>query len=925
MSLESGSEQPPEAKNNEIAAGGSHWNTNANENNGAGGQDSNKATGLLLSLGYLALVLTLGILLGTNLIPAWGQWYSRDTVFRRQTQALLSGSLALSTDPQLLSHDMGWADGKTQQIGGLGVSFWRVPFEVVARWSGQPGFPDRLALGAFMALTLLWILWVFTVPPACRTVGDWLAGLGEHPEAIASVLVLALFPPFLTLCRARFDFPDETTAYAYLFSIALLAAALQFIRTPRFSLFYGLCMGSALIGFFNSTALFYGVASMLVVIGYTRVLKWPWRDSFLGLMLFCLGGVALFASNLHRFGSGSEFGNGLALFATDEAVFASRFSHPFATEPLLSAAKELFSLLFLADGSFNANDWYKTAFFPEQSPTFRLRALYFSTYDLVYLGLLVLGVGLGLCRWVNDRHSKLQAKLRESNIMALWAFLSLIPLTWHYLRHPYISSHDLLDFAPAIAVAALSCVWAIGQEKRPLWLARPGVRYGLLVVLVAWWIVETETAKVASDSGSSTAGYQILRLRTHGKVLSRTIPGRYAVGSFDNQGIPFNGFGWDPKTGETASCATFFVSEPEILEIIVASRSERQTQDQDFAKIQAMIGLEKLILVTNEAVTGGRRLVFAAPQKPFNRNGVQVASLAFVAPNELSAQFSRFRLLGVKWHRNGEAFDVAELLRDAAPEGTGPLARLKNPLADQPAGKSLAESVPLPTGIMAYDSDHKETTIKEGEAEAHFIFNITNISRKDFTITSVIASCGCTTADVPPMPWTLAPHAKGQIPVTMNVLGHTGKSTKTITVTTLQGVKAFDVTANILPPPLETPNANREQNLALAKADRQAVFKGDCAKCHAEPVKGKFGQELYASACGICHDANPRATMVSDLRSLNHPTDEAFWKQWITNGKPDTLMPAFSQTQGGPLTSEQIDSLAKTLATAFPAYIAQPR
>jgi len=90
-------------------------------------------------------------------------------------------------------------------------------------------------------------------------------------------------------------------------------------------------------------------------------------------------------------------------------------------------------------------------------------------------------------------------------------------------------------------------------------------------------------------------------------------------------------------------------------------------------------------------------------------------------------------------------------------------------------------------------------------------------------------------------------------------------------------------------------------------------------KCHFEPAKGKMSADLYAAACAICHEANPRATMVSNLHALNHPTDYAYWKQWITNGKPGSLMPAFAAQQGGPLTEEQIDSLAKTLAMAVPA------
>ena len=226
---------------------------------------------------------------------------------------------------------------------------------------------------------------------------------------------------------------------------------------------------------------------------------------------------------------------------------------------------------------------------------------------------------------------------------------------------------------------------------------------------------------------------------------------------------------------------------------------------------------------------------------------------------------------------------------------------------------------PLPQGILAFDAELKQTTVHEGDAQAHFIFNFTNVSSKDVAINSVKTSCGCTTAKLPPMPWILSPHTKGQIPITMNVLGHTGKDAKTITVITVQGSKTLTVEANILPPPKGDKMGDRERNLALAKVDRQAVFKGDCAKCHADPIEGKMGQELYTVACGVCHDANPRSSMVPNLKALPVPTSFDFWQTWISLGKTNSLMPAFAQTAGGPLTEAQIESLAKYLTNTVPS------
>ena len=175
--------------------------------------------------------------------------------------------------------------------------------------------------------------------------------------------------------------------------------------------------------------------------------------------------------------------------------------------------------------------------------------------------------------------------------------------------------------------------------------------------------------------------------------------------------------------------------------------------------------------------------------------------------------------------------------RSAPPSSVG--------LAAQPASVftplgAPEQPVPLPRGILAFDGELKQATVHEGDAQAHFVFNLTNVSRRPVIIDSVATSCGCTVAQLPQMPWTLAPHAKGQIPVTMNVLGHTGKASKTITINTVQGSKVLTVEANILPPEVGT-MGDREHNLELAKVNRQAVFKGNCAKCHADPAKGKTG------------------------------------------------------------------------------------
>ena len=197
----------------------------------------------------------------------------------------------------------------------------------------------------------------------------------------------------------------------------------------------------------------------------------------------------------------------------------------------------------------------------------------------------------------------------------------------------------------------------------------------------------------------------------------------------------------------------------------------------------------------------------------------------------------------------------------------------------------------------------------------------TNFSKPvPVTILNVHPSCGCTTAELPPVPWTIAPGASGEMKFAVNLAGKAGVLFKTVTVTTDKGRKDLMLRITMLPPVAVTmTEEQRAAGMAAAKLDRQAVFKGECAACHLKNIEGQSGQPLYAALCGICHEAEHRATMVVDLNKLTVPTSEEFWRTWITYGKPGSLMPAFASSQGGPLNDLQIASLAQYLNAAHPS------
>ena len=277
---------------------------------------------------------------------------------------------------------------------------------------------------------------------------------------------------------------------------------------------------------------------------------------------------------------------------------------------------------------------------------------------------------------------------------------------------------------------------------------------------------------------------------------------------------------------------------------------------------------------------------------------------------------------------------LAGCVRVVSETGTGPLAPTKaaptssgsvsnafpasafRPLSGPPPGAAQAVN-PNPKAL-AFDSLLKTANATNGETKAEFSFGVTNLSSEDVVVSRVQTSCGCTAAQLPAQPWTLKPGDSGRIGVTVDLAGKYGTINKTATVISSAG--SFPLSVRIMLPALDSPGVrmgDRSRNLQIAAVDRQAVFRGDCATCHVTPTLGKTGHELYDTACGICHEAANRASMVPVLHALNKPTDAAYWTQWIQNGKEHTFMPAFALKSGGILSDAQIQSLVEYLEGDF--------
>ena len=229
---------------------------------------------------------------------------------------------------------------------------------------------------------------------------------------------------------------------------------------------------------------------------------------------------------------------------------------------------------------------------------------------------------------------------------------------------------------------------------------------------------------------------------------------------------------------------------------------------------------------------------------------------------------------------------------------------------------------PLSDKVLAFDAGLKAVDAVEGTDFAHFTFSFTNVTEEIVTVLNVHPSCGCTTAELPPVPWQLAPGASGEIKLKVNLAGKMGTLFKTVNFYTDKGKRDLMLRINMTPPPVITLTEDQKMaGIVAAKADRMAIFKGDCATCHLKNIEGRQGQELFKNACAICHEAANRATMVPDLAQLKVPTGNEFWRTWITFGKPGSLMPPWAQSQGGPLSDIQIATLAQYLDQTYPTKV----
>ncbi len=595
----------------------------------------------------VSVFVSASVLLDSGLIPRWGQWYSLDLTLRQQSCSLLCGRLNLSESVAAAEHDQVWDNGRLQQVWGLGVPVWRIPFELSMRLlsalfrgldeeAKYSVHPDRIAFGVAVAIVVFFVLLTFTVTQEGRDLYAWERHLYEYCEKITAVLLLALFPPFLTLLHQRFGVYQEVQAYSYLTGIILLAGTILFVRNPRFWLFVLVATGGGFAAFVRPTAGVFGIAALVVMLVRSLGIGWPWWRFAVGVSLFVVGWLMLYFTNWLRFGSGMEFGHSLNLNHIPTMRFAGRFGAPYSSEPFLSALRELASLLFMSEGYI--------------SETLRWRRVSFTSYNLTYAFPLIM-----VSIWFLIRCRRMlcvrKFKFGEKEVLAFWCIFCTASLFAFYLRFPFMNSRYLLDFAPGFAGGVLVFVYLL----RDWGVSRFGKRFQFILFsgVLFWWgfhlIFVLEGTRASIRNTAITHENLIQRMELPHRSY-RNFPEYYETGMpFQEYQNQFNGSGWDSSSGKTWASIALFVEDPEFLELTVAPEVQSVLSQKDYEIIQAKVALEFLEMESMTPTDDGMVLRFSGPKRTRYQDGIQVAFVAFMTVEELHEGTSRFRLLRVRW------------------------------------------------------------------------------------------------------------------------------------------------------------------------------------------------------------------------------------------------------------------------------------
>lgn len=558
--------------------------------------------------------------------------YSLSPYHRLQADALLHGHLFIGDSLAQLGPGLAWHNGHVQQVWGLGIGLWLLPFQAIWKLFGWQMFPDRVALG--VAFTLFAYYLASTGLKITRN-GDLAFGLGF-------MWLVLLCPPLWTLARASQLVFEETVLYGIIISLGILVGLVRVAYFNSRADYRLLCALAALSGFVRPTLAIYGLSGVLIapLLLYRR--HQLIMEIAVGIFGFLAALVLLGIANQLRFGSALEFGHHLTV-NSDSMVYMTRFGNPYSETGTASAANELIGLLFL-DSKIRDAGAYSDNLFPGQASTIRWRRLYLTLFDPIY-ALLCLVAICGFIFWFarrwKSRRQMAERGANESDAMIaalfLWAGIAITGLVWFYLRTGVVASRYLLDFLPAFT-ALLVVAW--------LFISRLFPRLSL-PLLAGWLLYELATAIVPAASLTAAPQPELALPRAVTTPLAQ-YQGGYSLSQHPAlSGIAFNGHGWDPDAGFAGDIITLAVDQPQFIELHVSERRGINGQQARKDIYQAKMDGKTLSVRSATPESDGEKVVFEVPSKL--QKGQQLVFLCFSGGYDAEDRDSERFLYSVRW------------------------------------------------------------------------------------------------------------------------------------------------------------------------------------------------------------------------------------------------------------------------------------
>jgi hypothetical protein len=581
---------------------------------------------VVFSLLYGAGMLALGV-------ANHGYLYQDFPYHTLQAEAMLQGHFWLADSVADLKIGLAWHEGKVQQVWGLGVGIWLLPFVGIWKLVGVGGFPDRIPLGFAFSMLAFYT----------GSTGINLIRQGQKAFGLGLIWLITLCPAMWTLTRASGSIFEQTVLYATILSLGILVSLIRVTLFGSKWDYLLCCILSSLAAWIRPTHGIYGLCAL----GIATLIVY--RKGF-GLKLVCMAlgigvcSLGLLAwTNTVRFGAPTEFGH-KHTFSTETMMFLTRFGNPYSEVSSVEAAKELGSMLLL-NPRVQGRGAFSSDLFPGQSSTPRWRRLTMTAFDISYAALSIAGILCALAILI-PKSNQQPTFVRPEAVsflyaMLIWGCLSVFGLSIFYLRYAAIASRYLLDFAPALT-AFILLGWCL------ISFYRPSIS---LLGLGGWLVFQLATARVPSIEPQKSFNLSATTLSsTESTQLMNGFGGNYTkVHHPHYTGITCNGFGWEPESGFARPIVVLTVDNPGYLQLRVDSRRMFYGEPAKEDAYQAMIDGMALPLRSVEEIDDEVVVTFDLPDAILRRNGLEVVFLCFVQDYGVEDRVSERILHSIQW------------------------------------------------------------------------------------------------------------------------------------------------------------------------------------------------------------------------------------------------------------------------------------